>query len=216
MRGRRGLVVVALVVAACGSGDGPTTTAVAPSTTAVGSTSTVASTTPTSTVVEATTTTVAAVEGVPEEALALIGAPMPEVPEYPDGFDAEVWFEAYAAWNQWAFANPVEGLESLELWVVPGSEHGESLREQLEREVAEGWRIVRDQVSELRSAEVAEEFEAEGFIEVNGEVESLGTGWLLSGDSIVGVEDFAASGPSRLIIALEEVGGAWLVSAWGS
>ena len=185
MRGRTGIAVIGLVLAACSGGEAMTTTTVVPSTSSSTTTTTLAPVTTTTTVV--TTTTVPEVEGVPDEALALIGAPMPEVPEYPDGFDAEAWFEAYAAWNQWAFANPEEGLASLDLWVVPGGEFEVSIAPQLERLVQEGWVKVGTSQTMLGSVEVADEFEAEGRLQLNLLAFTTGSVWVLEETAVVPV-----------------------------
>ncbi len=218
MRGYASILALGLVLGAC-SGSEAATTTVASTTTAAPTTTTVVeatTTTTTTTTLPATTTTSAEVDGVPPEALALIGAPMPEVPEYPDGFDAEVWFEAYVAWNQWAFANPEEGLESLDLWVVPGSEIAESLRSQIDRLLIEEWRLVGTDELLVVGYEVADELEDEGFLSINLVTRVEGRSWLLSTvGSVVSEEEFLGDSDSRSQLALEEgEGGIWLLASW--
>lgn len=213
----RGTLAIFIVVAlgACGSGGAATTTSAMVSTTTTTIPPTTSTTVTTTTTVPATTTSSVVVEGVPEEALALIGAPMPEVPEFPDGFEAERWFAAYVAWNQWAFANPVEGLESLDQWVVPGSGYSESLREQLQRQVDEGWRSVGTDKVELREFEVADEFESEGFVFLDAVSSSSGQLWIVDDSGlVVAQETFDVNEQRRSTLSLEEVGQSWLLAAW--
>lgn len=213
----RGLLVIAMIVAlgACGSGEAATTTSAVASPTTTTVPPTTSTTVTTTTTVPVTTTSSVVAEGVPEEALSLIGAPMPEVPEFPDGFDAERWFEAYVAWNQWAFANPTEGLESLDQWVVPGSDYSVSLREQLQRQVDEGWRSVGTDEVELREFEVADEFESEGFVFIDVVTASSGQLWIIDdGQSVVAKESLDGRDPREATLSLEEVGVRWLLGAW--
>ncbi len=205
------LLVVVVLVAGCGSAAVSTTT-VATTTTVSTTSTTVATTTTSSTVV--TTTTVAAVEGVPEEALALIGAEMPAVPDFSDGFDAEVWFEAYAAWNRWAFANPEEGLETLDLWVVPGSEYHGALEEQLGQFSEDGLATVATGEVQLIESELADELINDGFGVLNALTQSVGDAWILQDGEVVAYQDFTGTEPSRSFIGIQEEDGLWLVSSW--
>lgn len=206
------LLGVVVLVAGCSSAAVSTTTVATTTSTSTTTTSTVVTTTSST---MPSTTPVAAVDGVPEEALALIGAEMPAVPDLSDGFDAEVWFESYAAWNRWAFANPEEGLETLDLWVVPGSEYSVALEEQLGRQSSEGWRTVGTDSVTLLDAELAEEFIEEGFVTVNALTRSEGEVWVVDPDlEIVLSESFDDAGEVRSQITLELVEGSWLLSAW--
>lgn len=203
-------LLLVVLVAACGPAAVSTTTVGTTTSTSTTTTSTVATTTTSGP--ESSTTTVAAVEGVPEEALALIGAEMPEVPDFSDGFDAEVWFESYAAWNRWAFANPEEGLASLDQWVVPGSEYYVALEEQLGLALEEGYRLVGTDDVELVDVEVGDELLDEGVAVLNVVTEVTGTGWTLQDGRVIGQDNL--SGQRRSLIGLNGSEGVWRVTSW--
>jgi hypothetical protein len=183
-----------------------TTTQVPPPTTAPATTSTA----PTA------DSTVPLVEGIPPEALALIGAPMPEVDlSFDDGFDGEVWFAAYVEWNRWAFANPEGGLETLAEWVVPDSEQYEALFEQLQASRDNGWRTVRTAEVFLHELEAADEFVTQGLIVLSVLTSVAGEVWILDeGWAVVASEDFGESSPVRSAVEVRLEGGEWKLGRW--
>ena len=184
-----------------------TTTQVPPPTTAPTTTSTAST----------ADSTVPLVEGIPPEALALIGAPMPEVDlSFEDGFDGEVWFAAYVEWNRWAFANPEGGLETLAEWVVPDSEQYEALREQLERNAAAQWRTARMTKIQLIELEVADEFTADGLLLLNVLTGVSGEVWLIDDEGVVvAYEDFGELTEGRSVMELRRSeSGPWRLASW--
>lgn len=123
------------------------------------------------------------VEGVPAEALALIGAPMPEVDltmESPEDF--ERWFREYEKWNAWLGANPTQDSEILEYALVPDSPYYVGTRESQARVLTAGIVFVPERLPflEVDKLEVASDLFDEGFLEAVVWIRNDAGSWSIS------------------------------------
>lgn len=208
------LVAVVMLTGAC-SGEPPEVAAPVTtlSTTGTTVTSTVPSTTTTPPTTTTTTTTLVIPDGIPEEAFARVGAPYPEFDTtFPDGFDAEAWLRAYEEWNRWAYANPVDGLETLDLWIVRGSALHSSLGDQLVG-LAESNQLVVDD-SDLRIIQVLPPRTEDGLIEFELLSQATGRVWIVERAEVVTSEDFGGTPVRSSTLILNREEGTWKLASW--
>ena len=207
------LIASTLVLPACSSGPPatvaisnpvvPVTALVTPSTTAVP---------------ETATTTLAAleVEGVPAEALALIGAPMPEVNltlGSPDDF--ERWLREYERWNIWLGANPNVDSAVLAVALVPG---GEEERNWIDAPALDvGAILVSVGILDVEKFEYATESLDQGILQVLLWSRRGGTAWAIDTDGVVigrlEPEPSRGFGVSTLVLVRSE-NGVWRLREW--
>lgn len=152
----------------------------------------------------ATTTAPLTVEGVPAEALALIGAPMPEVDltmESPEDF--ERWFREYEKWDAWLGANPTEDSDVLEYALVPDSPYYVSTRESQARVLEAGLVLVPEMVPfvEIQRLQTAGDFFGEGIMEATIWVMNSGSSWFIELETGLIVQELQAS-PSGEFVAI--------------